>query len=73
MAVMAGAALRVGGVSSVNVECYKYKSTKKHEKMRPRKHNPADKRHGPAVYPNLQNLPTPPPEYTVIEKTSPSS
>ncbi|KAI7845142.1 hypothetical protein COHA_001187 [Chlorella ohadii] len=40
-----------------------FKGAKKMAHRRPKKTTPADKRHGPAVYPAA---PPPPPQYTVL-------
>lgn len=42
-----------------------FKGAKKMAHRRPKKRCPADKRHGPAVYPEA---PAPPPQYTVINQ-----
>lgn len=42
-----------------------FKGAKKMAHRRPKKRCPADKRHGPAVYPEA---PAPPPQYTVISQ-----
>ncbi|KAL4452314.1 hypothetical protein ABPG75_007976 [Micractinium tetrahymenae] len=42
-----------------------FKGAKKMAHRRPKKRCPADKRHGPAVYPEA---PAPPPQYTVVSQ-----
>ncbi|KAL3830678.1 hypothetical protein ACJIZ3_019480 [Penstemon smallii] len=55
-----------GGNGGLVIECSsrpQKKATKHHMKTRPRKTNPSDRRHGPAVYPPLPPLP---PDWTLL-------
>eukprot|EP00899_Mesostigma_viride_P016658 jgi/Mesvir1/24994/Mv16952-RA.1 len=67
---MASTVSPASSISRLEIVAIKHKVVRRKNHHRPKKTCPADKRHGPAVYPNLQNLPPAPQEYAVVKKAA---